>query len=225
MALPNDDRAGRRSAPEPAEPGVPSDERALVAKLLAGDEATFAALVGRYHVRLVRLARVYVADGSAAEEVAQETWLAVLNGLTAFEGRSSFKTWLFRILTNRAKTRGVRDHRSVPFSALGKADNDESAVDPSRFGPNGMWTSPPVPWEDDTPERILVRREALETVRATVETLPEAQRAVIMLRDIEGLDSKEVCELLELSEGNQRVLLHRARSRVRRALEQQAGGS
>ena len=224
MTPPNDERAGRTSALDLAEPPARDGERALVAKLLAGDEATFAALVERYHVRLVRLARVYVADAGAAEEVAQETWLAVLNGLTAFEGRSSLKTWLFRILTNRAKTRGVRDHRSVPFSALGNADDDEPAVDPARFGSSGMWTNPPALWEEDTPERILVRREALEAVRATVEALPEAQRAVIMLRDIEGLDSKEVCELLELSEGHQRVLLHRARSRVRRALEERAGG-
>jgi RNA polymerase sigma-70 factor (ECF subfamily) len=208
-----------------APPRAPLDEHAVLARFLAGDEAAFALLVVRYHARLVRLARIYVADASAAEEVAQETWLAVLDGLAGFQGRSSLKTWIFRILTNRAKTRGVRDKRSVPFSALGRPDDDpEPAVEPARFGANGTWSEPPVPWEADTPERILARREALETVRSTVEALPEAQRAVIVLRDIEGLDSREVCEMLELSEGNQRVLLHRARSRVRRALEEQETG-
>jgi RNA polymerase sigma-70 factor (ECF subfamily) len=198
-------------------------EEQLVAALQAGDEAAFATLVDRYQPSLVRLARMYVRDQSTAEEVAQETWLAVLKGIDRFEGRSSFKTWLFRILTNRAKTRGQRESRSVPFSSLG-GDADDPAVDPDRFRPEGEqyaggWKQFPVPWEGDPEERLLAG-ETRALILDTIEKLPPNQRAVITLRDIEGFGSEEVRNVLDVSDTNQRVLLHRARSKVRRALEQ-----
>jgi RNA polymerase sigma-70 factor (ECF subfamily) len=202
-------------------------EPELVAALQQGDEAAFAALVDRYHPSLVRLARLYVRDRAVAEEVAQETWLAVLNGIERFEGRSSLKTWLFRILTNRAKTRGQREARSIPFSSVG--DGDEPAVDPDRFRPEGDqypggWKEAPPPWEGDPEERLLAG-EARALILATIEQLPPNQRAVITLRDIEGFDADDVCNVLDVSDTNQRVLLHRARSKVRRALEQYLGES
>jgi RNA polymerase sigma-70 factor, ECF subfamily len=207
------------------DPRVGEPEQELLAALRARDEAAFAELVDRYQSSLVRLARMYVRERSVAEEVAQETWLAVLNGIDRFEGRSSFKTWLFRILTNRAKTRGERESRSVPFSSMG--DPEEPAVDPDRFRPEGEqyaggWREFPQPWEGDPEERLLAG-EARALILATIEQLPPTQRAVITLRDIEGFDADDVCNVLELSETNQRVLLHRARSRVRRALERYLG--
>jgi RNA polymerase sigma-70 factor (ECF subfamily) len=197
-------------------------EEELVAALRAGDEAAFEALVDRYQSSLVRLARMYVRDRSTAEEVVQETWLAVLNGIDRFEGRSSFKTWLFRILTNRAKTRGQRESRSVPFSSIG--DPEEPAVDPDRFRDAadqhpGGWRDFPQPWEGDPEERLLAG-ETRALILDTIEQLPPNQRAVITLRDIEGFDAEDVRNVLDLTDTNQRVLLHRARSKVRRALEQ-----
>jgi RNA polymerase sigma-70 factor (ECF subfamily) len=197
-------------------------EAELVAALRARDETAFAALVERYHPSLVRLARMYVRERSVAEEVAQETWLAVLNGIDRFEARSSLKTWLFRILTNRAKTRGQRESRSVPFSSIGEAE--EPTVDPHRFRPEGDqypggWKELPKAWEGDPEERLLAG-ETRRLILDTIEQLPPAQRAVITLRDIEGFDPEDVCNVLDLSDTNQRVLLHRARSKVRRALEQ-----
>src|SRR5256885_2748755 len=201
------------------------NEQELVAALRTGDETAFVALVDRYHASLVRLARMYVRQPSVAEEVAQETWLAVLNGIDRFEGRSSLKTWLFRILTNRAKTRGERERRSVPFSAIGEAD--EPSVNPDHFQVQGDqhpggWRDFPHSWEGDPEERLLAS-ETRRLILATIEELPPAQRAVITLRDIEGFGADDVCNVLELSDTNQRVLLHRARSRVRRALEQYLG--
>ena len=186
--------------------------------LRGGDEAAFVTLVDRYHGSLVRVARMYVRDGATAEVVAQETWLAVLSGIDRFEARSSLKTWLFRILTNRAKTRGEREARSIPFSAIGDGDRPAADTDePDELGP-GVWRS----WEGDPEERLLAG-EARKLILATIETLPPAQRATITLRDIEGLSAEEVCNVLEVSDTNQRVLLHRARSQVRRALEQYLG--
>jgi RNA polymerase sigma-70 factor (ECF subfamily) len=208
------------------DPLAPEREEELLEALRAGDEPAFAALVDRYHASLVRLARMYVRERAVAEEVAQETWLAVLGGIERFEGRSSLKTWLFRILTNRAKTRGERESRSVPFSALASAelDADEPALDPHRFRPPdspewpGGWKDHPRPWEGDPEERLLAG-EARRLILDTIAQLPPAQRAVITLRDIEGFGSEDVCNVLEVSDTNQRVLLHRARSRVRAALE------
>jgi RNA polymerase sigma-70 factor, ECF subfamily len=208
-----------------SDPLAAERERELVQALRAGDESAFAVLVERYHPSLVRLARMYVRERSVAEEVAQETWLAVLAGIGRFEARSSLKTWLFRILTNRAKTRGERESRSVPFSSMSEAN--EPSVDPARFRPEpdryaGGWREGPPAWEGDPEERLLAG-EARELILATIDALPSTQRAVITLRDIEGFSADEVCNVLELSDTNQRVLLHRARSRVRSALEQYMG--
>lgn len=199
----------------------PSDEESLVGRAREGDEAAFAALVRRYTPMLMRLARMYVPTDALAEDVVQETWVAVVRGLERFEGRSSFKTWLFRILVNRAKTRGVREHRSIPFASVGGGAPDEDegpTVDPSRFTSEGAWTSAPADWRDD-PELSLESDEALRIVREAIAELPERQKIVITLRDLEGLSSDEVRNVLDLSETNQRVLLHRARTKVRQALE------
>ncbi|MBI4476272.1 MAG: sigma-70 family RNA polymerase sigma factor [Acidobacteria bacterium] len=205
---------------------VSAEDEATVERLLAGDEATFTDLVERYHGRLLRLALLFVSDRASAEEVVQDTWLAVITGLPAFEGRSGLKTWIFSILSNRAKTRGRREKRSVPFSALTSADQgNDPAVDPSRFTSGGGWSAPPEKWDEDTPERLLLRQETRAAVDAAILALPAAQRAVITLRDVEGVDSAEVCNILEISDTNQRVLLHRARAKVRTALEQHVGSS
>jgi RNA polymerase sigma-70 factor, ECF subfamily len=213
-------RPGPTAAPPPAAP-APDRDAALLAALRAGDESAFVTLVTRYHASLRRVARAYVSTDAVAEEVVQETWLAVIDGLDRFEQRSTLKTWLFHILTNRAKTRGVRERRSVPFASLRPAD-DEPAVAPERFQGDGdkwpgHWAAPPRPWED--PERRLAALEARERLREAIGALPTVQQAVLTLRDVEGLESEEVCALLDLSPGNQRVILHRARARVRDALE------
>jgi RNA polymerase sigma-70 factor (ECF subfamily) len=213
-------RLSRPSGEASAAADGPSDQE-LVDGLRRRDEAAFMALVDRYHDSLVRLAMSFVSTRAAAEDVAQETWLGVLQGIDRFEGRSSLKTWLFRILVNRAKTRGVRDARSVPFSALAaEAEGEGPSVEPERFhreGPEAAtWAAPPQQWGGE--ERLLAG-ETREVIRAAIDELPHAQRAVISLRDVEGVGAAEVCELLDLTEGNQRVLLHRARSKVRRALE------
>jgi RNA polymerase sigma-70 factor (ECF subfamily) len=191
-------------------------EAAQVEALRRGDESAFTALVERHHGALVRLAMNYVRSRAVAEEVVQDTWLGMLRGLDTFEGRSSLRTWLFRILVNRARSTGVREHRWVPVQW------DEPAVDPGRFGPNGTWSDPPVPWTDEVDDR-LAAAGSVALVRRLIDELPAPQRQVITLRDIEGLSSQEVCDLLEISEGNQRVLLHRARSRVRGMLSEEIG--
>jgi len=200
----------------------PESEDRLVAALRAGDEQAFATLVRRHHASLKRVARAYVSTDAVAEEVVQETWLAVVAGIERFEQRATLKTWLFHILTNKAKTRGVRERRTVPFASLAGAD-DEPAVSPERFQRAGdawpgHWATPPRPWED--PERRLQSLEARERLREAIAALPAAQQAVLTLRDVEGLEADEVCALLDLSPGNQRVILHRARAKVRDALEQ-----
>ena len=199
------------------------DDSRLVDALRAGDEAAFAEVVELHHASLVRLARLYV-ETSVAEDVAQETWLAVLRGLSQFEGRASFKTWLFHILANRARTRAARDARTVPFSNLADAEVTASdpAVEPERFrGADdrwpGHWLLPP---KTALPEEELLAAELQVHIRAALEQLPPAQREVVRLRDIDGLDADEVCQLLALTDANQRVLLHRGRSKVRAALEQ-----
>jgi RNA polymerase sigma-70 factor (ECF subfamily) len=206
---------GKRSSP------ATDADAALVARLRNGDESAFAELIDLYGATMLRVAQMYVRDRATAEEVVQETWLAVLNGIDRFEGRSSLKTWLFRILTNRAKTRGEREGRMLPFSALaGAGDEDDPAVDPDRFlGPDsstpGAWAAPPRAWPED---RVL-GRETLGVIQMAIEELPEAQREVIRLRDVEGWSPMEVADALEITDGNQRVLLHRARSKVRAKLE------
>jgi RNA polymerase sigma-70 factor, ECF subfamily len=199
-----------------------TEEMRLVEGLRAGDEAAFAELIRRYGPSMLRIAQLYVRSHAVAEDVVAETWLAVFTGIGRFEGRSSLKTWLFRILTNTAKTRAVREGRSVPFSSL-VGDEDEPTVDPDRFlGPEerfpGHWSAPPSSWS--APEERLVAAETLDVIRAAIDELSPAQALVITMRDIDGLSSEEVCNALDITETNQRVLLHRARAKVRRALEE-----
>jgi len=206
---------------EPVDPFVaPAGQAELVAALKAGDEAAFAGLVDELGPSMLRVARMYVSTRAVAEEVVQETWLAVLNGLDRFEGRSSLKTWVFRILANRAKTRGEREGRTLPFSSIAgsEGEGDTRSVDHDRFLADGHWGSPPTGWAE-LPEARLVGKETIEVVQAAIEALPETQRAVITMRDVDGWSSEEVRNVLGLSESNQRVLLHRARSKVRRAIE------
>ena len=194
-----------------------------MAALRAGDEETFTGLVRAYHASLLQAALMYVPTRASAEDVVQETWVAVLHGLDGFEGRSSLKTWIFRILANKAKTRAERDGRTLPFSALQPERVPEPAVEPGRFLPPehprwpGHWASRPAPW--DVPEEQLLGKETRVRIAAAIEALPPTQRAVISLRDVEGWSAEEVGEALGVTETNQRVLLHRARAKVRRALE------
>jgi RNA polymerase sigma-70 factor (ECF subfamily) len=199
-----------------------TEDHELVQRLREGDERAFAELIDRYGATMLRVAQMYVRDPATAEEVVQETWLAVLNGIDRFEERSSLKTWLFRILTNRAKTRGERDGRMLPFSALAGAGDeaDEPSVDPDRFlGPDsprpGAWAAPPIAW----PQERLLEKETLGVIEMAIDELPEAQREVILLRDVDGWTPMDVSDALGITDGNQRVLLHRARSKVRMALE------
>jgi len=196
------------------------DDAALLSRLRAGDRAAFSLLVARHSGSLLRVALSFVRDRSVAEEVVQETWLGVLTGLAAFEGRSSLRTWLFGILVNKARTRFVREGRTVPFSALARSNQPEEAtVDAARFDPGGSWRDPPSGWTEEDPERLAMRAEAQETIEAAIRKLPEAQRTVITLRDVEGLEAEEICNVLGITVTNQRVLLHRARAKVRQALE------
>ena len=217
------DEASPADAPE--EGGTDDDEQLLLA-LRRRDEQAFTTLVDRYHARLVRLASLFVANQAVAEEVAQETWIGVLQGIDRFEGRSSFRTWLFRILTNQAKRRGQREARSIPFAAFSQADVDdgEPAVAPERFLPAGdewagHWVSYPQNWRE-LPEEEFLSHETSALVQQAIAALPLNQRMVITLRDVEGFPSAEVCNALAISETYQRVLLHRARSKVRGQLEQ-----
>lgn len=184
----------------------------LVARLRAGEEEAFVALVDRHHVAMLRLANSFVPSPAVAEEVVQDTWMGVLRGIDGFAGRSSFKTWLLRILVNRARTTGVRERRSV---AIGDVT---PAVDASRFDATGAWSSPPQHWVQDSEDRLLAQSLSRQ-LREGLAELPPRQREVVTLRDVDGLSSREVCEVLEISEANQRVLLHRGRSRLRQALE------
>jgi len=196
----------------------------IVAALKRGDQSVFADLVDAYSPGLLRMARMYVRDRAVAEEVVQETWIGVLRGIDRFEGRSSLKTWIYRILMNTAKTRGQRESRSIPFSAA--ASGDEPAVDPDRFlGADhqwaGGWMLGPSEWQ--TPEEELLHDETGDAILAAIDELLDQQRTVITLRDVEGFPADEVSELLGISDGNQRVLLHRARSKVRAAIEKHLG--
>ena len=198
------------------------EDARLVDGLRARDEAAFAALMRMYGAGMLRVAQMYVSSRAVAEEVVQEAWLAVLRGIDRFEGRSSLKTWLFRIVANTAKTRGVREARSAPFSSLGDGRDDVS-VSPDRFLAEGErfpghWAVPPASWAGLPDERLLAT-ETMNVIRRELGRLPPAQRAVLTLRDVEGLSAAEVCAALELTEANARVLLHRARAKVRAALE------
>jgi RNA polymerase sigma-70 factor (ECF subfamily) len=182
----------------------------------AGDEQAFVALVARHHAAMLRLASSFVSSGAVAEEVVQDTWVGVLRGIDGFAGRSSFRTWLLRILVNRARSTGVRERRSVAVGDAGPV------VDSSRFDASGAWMSPPQHWIEDSEDRMQAQALAGH-IRKTLGELPERQREVVVLRDVDGLSSREVCEVLEISDANQRVLLHRGRSHLRQALEAQMG--
>lgn len=203
---------------------VRDSDAELIDRLRHGDEAAFAWLIDTYSAPLLRLAVTFVQDRAVAEEVVQETWLAVVRGIGRFEARSSVKTWLFTILTNQAKTRAMRERRTIPFSALEVDEGDEPAVDASRFLPASHpqwphhWATAPQPWPMG-PEGTALDREAMGVVRRALEDLPRAQRVVVALRDVHGWPSADVCAALDLTEANQRVLLHRGRSRLRAVLE------
>jgi RNA polymerase sigma-70 factor (ECF subfamily) len=212
-------------APSVTGPGGGPDERDLAA-LRAGDEAAFLALVTRHQGAMLRVAAAYVRTRAVAEEAVQETWLGVLKGLHLYEGRSSLKSWIFSILVNCAKTRALREQRSLPMSSLGPEDEDVDApaVSPDRFRGEGdrwagHWAQAPEPW----PDARVESSEMMALIGEGIDTLPGAQRRVLSLRDVDGWDSSEVCELLGISEGNQRVLLHRARSKVRAFVERRMG--
>jgi RNA polymerase sigma-70 factor (ECF subfamily) len=201
------------------------EERALIERLQNGDEGAFALLVNRHYNSLLRLAMFYVPNRAVAEEVVQETWIGVLQGIGRFEGRSSLKTWIFSILTHRAKTRGQQEGRHLSFSSFVRTEcaTSEQALEPERFLPANHahwpyhWSAPPESWQ--SPEKQLLTQETQAHLREAIAALPATQREVIRLRDIEQWSSEEVCNVLGISETNQRVLLHRARSRVRRSLE------
>jgi RNA polymerase sigma-70 factor, ECF subfamily len=208
-------------SPDPA-----AAEAALLERLRAGDEAAFAGLVAGLYGTMLTVARTYVKDRAVAEEVVQETWLGVIKGLDRFEGRSSLKTWILSILVNQAKTRGTREARTVPFASLGPED-DAPAVDPERFrGPHeqytGGWRAFPANWKPA--DELVQDRETIRVAMRAIAELPLTQQTVIRMRDVEGYSSEEVCATLDVSEANQRVLLHRARSRVRSALERHIDG-
>jgi RNA polymerase sigma-70 factor (ECF subfamily) len=203
---------------------ISTADKTLVAAVRSGDERAFSSLVDRHSAAMVRVAMAYVPSRAAAEEVVQETWIAVIRGIDSFEGRSALKTWIFRILTNVAMRAGARERRSVPFSTLAAGeDTGEPTVDPERFLPPdheffpGHWAIMPTRWP--TPDEGLLAGETREVIVTAIAALPEAQRTVIALRDIEGWSSEEVSEALEITAGNQRILLHRARGRVRKAIE------
>jgi RNA polymerase sigma-70 factor, ECF subfamily len=211
-------------------PGVSSaasaDDLALLNGLRAGDEAAFRTLVQLHTPTMLAVARSYVRTRAVAEEVVQEAWVGVLKGIDRFEGRASLRTWILRIVSNIAMTRGVREARSVPFSTFG--DESEPIVDPDRFRSDddpypGHWRTYPSNWAEQ-PDEALLGAETMQLVQAAVDELPEVQRAVITLRDLNGWSAEEVCEALDLTDGNQRVLLHRARGRVRAALERHFDG-
>lgn len=187
-------------------------DRDLLLRLRSGDEQAFVGLVERYHEPMLRLAASFVPSHAVAEEVVQDTWLAVLRGLAEFEGRSSLKTWLFRILVNRARSTGTREHRSVPVA------DPEPAVDPARFGSTGNWADPPEHWIAAAESRMAAGKLA-DRIRVWIEQLPARQREVVILRDVEGMSSEDVCAVLAISDVNQRVLLHRGRSRIRQLFE------
>jgi RNA polymerase sigma-70 factor (ECF subfamily) len=199
-----------------------SDEQ-TVAALRAGDERTFRELFARTYPMLKRVARGYVASDAVAEEIVQDTWLAIVTGIDRFEGRSALGTWIFSILTNQAKTHCARERRALPFSSVTPSGVEEPAVDPDRFQKDdeawpGHWATPPRPWQK--PERRLLSLEARDRLKDALAQLPDRQRLIVGLRDVDGRSAEEVCDLLGLSPENQRVLLHRGRSRLRAVLEQ-----
>jgi RNA polymerase sigma-70 factor, ECF subfamily len=196
----------------------------LLARLRQRDEGAFAELVTRHHSALIRMAMGHVADREVAEEVVQETWIAVIEGLDRFEERSSLRTWIFGIMIHKAKDRGVREKRHMTFSSFEAVnDEDDELIDPSRFHQSGEWAGhwafPPQPWDDQTPEKLLASQQAVNAMNRAIEALPATLKEVLILRDVEGIEAKEACGILKITESNLYVRLHRARERVRQAVE------
>ena len=207
----------RRRNRDPGSTGLGSEEDLLLLeRLQAGEEAAFVTLVAHHHDAMLRLARTFVRSSAVAEEVVQDTWLGVLRGIDRFEGRSSLRTWLLAILVNRARSTGTREARTIALQ------DAEPAVDHARFNSNGAWSTPPQHWVDDVEDRLGAAALG-GALRAALAAMPPRQRAVVMLRDVDELGSDEVCEVLALSPENQRVLLHRGRSHLRQALEDEIG--
>jgi RNA polymerase sigma-70 factor, ECF subfamily len=196
-------------------PAMESDAD-LLRRLRGGDEQAFVALVERYNGSMLRLALSFVPSRAVAEEVVQDTWLAVLRGLPGFEGRSSLQTWMFTILVNRARTTGAREQRTIPVADAGPV------VDASRFGPDGAWSAPPELWIEEAEARIEAGK-LTHLLRSAIDGLPPRQREVVLLRDVQEMSSADVCSILAISEANQRVLLHRGRGKLRQALESELG--
>jgi len=207
---------GRHTRGQPVPAAYQDTDAELLAALRAGDEQAFVLLVRRHHSTMLRLALGYVASQAIAEEVVQDTWLAVLRGISGFEGRSSLRTWVLRILVNRARTAGERERRSIAVP------DPEPAVDPARFDGSGSWASPPERWVEEARDRLRAAKVTAR-LRSAIGELPQRQREVVLLRDVDGLSSGEVCSVLDISEANQRVLLHRGRSRLRQVLETEFG--
>ena len=217
-----------RKSPVVTSSGLTKAEDTVIARLKRGDEGAFDELVNQHHGALIRMAMCYVADREVAEEVVQDTWMAVIGSLDRFEGRSSLRTWICGILIHKAKDRGVREKRHTTFSAFESCNDDhDEAVDPSRFQQTGEWAGhwafPPQPWDDRTPEKLLASQQAVNAMQRAIEALPSTLKDVLILRDVEGVEAKEVCELLKITETNLYVRLHRARERVRVAVETALG--
>lgn len=209
---------------------VPKTDEAFLNRLCAGEDGAFDELVNKHHGALIRMAMGHVADREMAEEVVQDTWMAVIENLNRFEGRSSLRTWIFGILIHKAKDRGIREKRHTTFSAMESYDDDsEEAVDPSRFQQSGEWEGhwafPPQPWDAQTPEKLLASQQSVNAMNQAIEALPVTLKEVLILRDVEGVEVKEVCELLKITETNLYVRLHRARERVRQAVESYLEGN
>ena len=213
-----------RKSPAVKSSGHTKADDTTIARLKRGDEGAFDELVNQHHGTLIRMAMGYVADREVAEEVVQDTWMAVIECLDRFEGRSSLRTWICGILIHKAKDRGVREKRHTTFSDFESSDDDnDEAVDPSRFQQTGEWAGhwafPPQPWDDQTPEKLLASQQAVNAMQRAIDALPPTLKEVLILRDVEGVEAKEVCEMLKITETNLYVRLHRARERVRVAVE------
>jgi len=218
------DRLGVAPSIAVTKTALTDDEQVLIDRLRQGEEAAFDRLVTKHHGALIRMARGFVADREIAEEVVQDTWMTVIQTLDRFEGRSSLRSWIFGILIHKAKDRGVREKRHTTFSALESLDDEgEEAVDPARFHRSGEWAGhwafPPQPWDGQTPEKLLASKQAIAAMQQAIDELPATLQTVLRLRDMEGVESAEVCDMLKITETNLYVRLHRARERVRQAVE------
>lgn len=198
-----------------AKPELPSDKE-LIPKLLAGDNVAYTQVVGAYHGLMIHLAKAIVGE-AIADEVAQESWVSVMRALPKFEGRSSLKTWILRIVSNTAKSRLRHESRTV---SLDGGQEEQPIVDPARFKTNGHWSHPPPMWHADTPDAMLASAELRDCIHTALSALPPMQRAAITLRDMQGMGMEMICKVLEVSESNGRVLLHRARSSIQQAIDE-----